>query len=115
MSDHDPKDMLKTASEAENIGEMDEENGDEIFDKMIEDLVHVESRPSDEMPVIPLRGISIFPTMVIHFDVGRREVRQRAGIRHAVGSDGLSGHAEKFRDRPADAGRFLSVRYGGTH
>ena len=35
MSDHDPKDMLKTASEAENIGEMDEENGDEIFDKMI--------------------------------------------------------------------------------
>ena len=29
MSDHDPKDMLKTASEAENIGEMDEENGDD--------------------------------------------------------------------------------------
>ena len=85
MSDHDPKDMLKTASEAENIGEMDEENGDEIFDKMIEDLVHVESRPSDEMPVIPLRGISIFPTMVIHFDVGRE--KSVSALEYAMLSD----------------------------
>ena len=79
------KDMLKTASEAENIGEMDEENGDEIFDKMIEDLVHVESRPSDEMPVIPLRGISIFPTMVIHFDVGRE--KSVSALEYAMLSD----------------------------
>lgn len=85
MSDHDPNDMLKTASEAENIGEMDEENGDEIFDKMIEDLVHVESRPSDEMPVIPLRGISIFPTMVIHFDVGRE--KSVSALEYAMLSD----------------------------
>ncbi len=24
-----------------------------------------------EMPLIPLRGLSIFPYMVLHFDVGR--------------------------------------------
>ena len=54
MSDHDPKDMMKTTSDAENVSDMDEKKDDEVFDKMIEDLVHVESRPPDEMPVIPL-------------------------------------------------------------
>ncbi|MFR8250603.1 MAG: endopeptidase La [Anaerovoracaceae bacterium] len=52
---------------------------------MIEDLVHVESRPSDEMPVIPLRGISIFPTMVIHFDVGRE--KSVSALEYAMLSD----------------------------
>ena len=52
---------------------------------MIEDLVHVESMPSDEMPVIPLRGISIFPTMVIHFDVGRE--KSVSALEHAMLSD----------------------------
>ncbi|MPN21751.1 hypothetical protein SDC9_169131 [bioreactor metagenome] len=26
-----------------------------------------------DMPIIPLRGISIFPYMVLHFDVGREK------------------------------------------
>ena len=73
MSDRDQKDMLEMTPETDdNVSEMeDSESREEAFDKLIEDLVHVESVPSNEMPVIPLRGISIFPTMVIHFDVGR--------------------------------------------
>lgn len=26
-----------------------------------------------ELPIIPLRGIVVFPKMVLHFDVGRRK------------------------------------------
>ena len=26
-----------------------------------------------EMPVIPLRGLGVFPQMVLHFDVGRKK------------------------------------------
>ena len=39
----------------------------------IEDLVHVGELADDGMPVIPLRGITIFPTMLLHFDVGREK------------------------------------------
>ena len=85
MSDHNPKDMLEMTPDAENVSDMDEKKDDEIFDKMIEDLVHVESRPPDEMPVIPLRGISIFPTMVIHFDVGRE--KSVSALEYAMLSD----------------------------
>ena len=85
MSDHNPKDMLEMTPDAENVSDMDEKKDDEIFDKMIEDLVHVESRPPDEMPVIPLRGISIFPTMVIHFDVGRE--KSVSALEYALLSD----------------------------
>lgn len=75
----------------------------------------MESRPSDEMPVIPLRGISIFPTMVIHFDVGRE--KSVSALEYAMLSDQtvfLVTQKNSETDLP-DAGRFLSVRYGGTH
>ncbi len=87
MSDQEQKDMLGMTPDAdENISEIeDRESRDEAFDKMIEDLVHVESVPSNEMPVIPLRGISIFPTMVIHFDVGRE--KSVSALEHAMLSD----------------------------
>lgn len=87
MSDRDQKDMLEVTPDAdENVSEIeDRENIDEVFDKLIEDLVHVESVPSNEMPVIPLRGISIFPTMVIHFDVGRE--KSVSALEHAMLSD----------------------------
>lgn len=87
MSDRDQKDMLEVTPDAdENVSEIeDRENMDEVFDKLIEDLVHVESVPSNEMPVIPLRGISIFPTMVIHFDVGRE--KSVSALEHAMLSD----------------------------
>ena len=87
MSENE-KDMLKRTPDNEEekaAGAEDRESSDERYDKMIEDLVHVESMPSDEMPVIPLRGISIFPTMVIHFDVGRE--KSVSALEHAMLSD----------------------------
>ena len=87
MSENE-KDMLKRTPDNENesVSEAEDmEKPDELYDKMIEDLVHVESVPSNEMPVIPLRGISIFPTMVIHFDVGRE--KSVSALEHAMLSD----------------------------
>ena len=40
------------------------------------------------MPVLPLRGMMVFPHMVLHFDVGRPKERGRAGEGH----DGRSAH-----------------------
>ena len=56
MSENE-KDMLKRTPDNEEekaAGAEDRESSGEKYDKMIEDLVHVESMPSDEMPVIPL-------------------------------------------------------------
>ena len=39
----------------------------------IDDMVHVGELAEDGLPVIPLRGITIFPTMLLHFDVGREK------------------------------------------
>lgn len=39
----------------------------------IGDLVHAAEPSDDGLPVIPLRGITIFPTMLLHFDVGREK------------------------------------------
>lgn len=39
----------------------------------IEDLVHIVEDDDDGLPVIPLRGVTIFPTMLLHFDVGREK------------------------------------------
>ena len=37
------------------------------------------------MPLIPLRGISIFPGMVLHFDVGRK--KSIAAVEYAMAGD----------------------------
>lgn len=46
---------------------------DNFADDEIEDLLHTVSAGIEGMPVIPLRGISVFPTMLLHFDVGREK------------------------------------------
>ncbi len=84
MSDNDQKKRMNLVQDTEGEAEEIEKN-DEYFDHMIGDYVHVESVPSNEMPVIPLRGISIFPTMVIHFDVGRE--KSVSALEHAMLSD----------------------------
>ncbi|MGI6205233.1 MAG: endopeptidase La [Anaerovoracaceae bacterium] len=48
-------------------------HGDIEDKEKIEDLVHVIDDEDDGMPVIPLRGVTIFPTMLLHFDVGREK------------------------------------------
>ncbi len=30
-----------------------------------------------ELPLIPLRGLSVFPYMVLHFDVGREKIDKK--------------------------------------
>ena len=37
------------------------------------------------MPVIPLRGLVVFPEMVLHFDVGRK--KSIAALKHAMNSN----------------------------
>ena len=54
---------------------MDEKNKilndmDNIKDEKIEDLDIVDKM---ELPMIPLRGLSVFPNMVLHFDIGREK------------------------------------------
>ncbi len=46
---------------------------DKSENRMIGDLVHIDIEESDIVPVIPLRGITVYPGMVIHFDVGREK------------------------------------------
>lgn len=38
-----------------------------------------------ELPVIPLRGLVVFPDMVLHFDVGRK--KSVAALKHAMGTN----------------------------
>jgi ATP-dependent Lon protease len=56
----------------ENEYEISADN-DIFSDEDIEDLLHVVDVEIKGMPVIPLRGISVFPTMLLHFDVGREK------------------------------------------
>ena len=37
----------------------------------IEEVVHNTCEESEVLPVLPLRGLTAFPHMIIHFDVGR--------------------------------------------
>ena len=37
------------------------------------------------MPVIPLRGLVVFPEMVLHFDVGRK--KSISALKHAMNSN----------------------------
>lgn len=39
----------------------------------VDDLVHIMTGPDSGMPVIPLRGITVYPGMLLHFDVGREK------------------------------------------
>ena len=39
------------------------------------------------LPLIPLRGLTIFPNMVLHFDVGRQ--KSIAAIKEALSKDSM--------------------------
>ena len=39
----------------------------------VDDLIHIMSNEDTGMPVIPLRGITLYPSMLLHFDVGREK------------------------------------------
>ncbi|MGL4485218.1 MAG: LON peptidase substrate-binding domain-containing protein, partial [Anaerovoracaceae bacterium] len=44
---------------------MKKNNKDEIIEKDMEEIV--------SLPMIPLRGLTVFPGMLIHFDIGREK------------------------------------------
>ena len=71
MSDHEKsisEDLKETREGMTALAGNEPETAEEI-----EDLVHVGDLSDDGLPVIPLRGITIFPTMLLHFDVGREK------------------------------------------
>ncbi len=72
-----------------NIDEAEVENEintgidpDSFSEENIEDLIHVMDISMTTMPVIPLRGITIFPSMLLHFDIGRE--KSVGALEHAM-------------------------------
>jgi ATP-dependent Lon protease len=77
----------KKAQELENTGSEEKEleleleneelnNEDEFgesIEEEIEDAISGGKNSIRSMPMIPLRGLSIFPYMVLHFDIGREK------------------------------------------
>lgn len=45
----------------------------EILDEILEEIEEEEKEEQNVLPMIPLRGLSILPKMVLHFDVGREK------------------------------------------
>ncbi len=68
MTDEKKKDNI-------NIPEDIEELLDELLDMEEKAEEEAEANPSEKaaLPMIPLRGLHIFPNMVLHFDVGREK------------------------------------------
>ena len=68
MTDEKKKDNI-------NIPDDIEELLDELLDMEEKAAEEAEGEPSEVMalPMIPLRGLHIFPNMVLHFDVGREK------------------------------------------
>ena len=73
MSDYEKNlsDNLEENAGNADLAPLGESEPESVED--IEDLVHVGNLSDDGLPVIPLRGITIFPTMLLHFDVGREK------------------------------------------
>lgn len=70
----DEKKKIKGIDETTLESEVERAIDDGLFqDDEIEDLVHTMGVDAAGMPVIPLRGITVFPTMLLHFDVGREK------------------------------------------
>lgn len=40
---------------------------------MSDNLNNAENNDYIDMPIVPLRGLVVFPDMVLHFDVGRKK------------------------------------------
>ena len=73
MSDNEKNisEKIKNITENADLASIVENLPEQIED--IDDLVHVGELSNDGLPVIPLRGMVIFPTMLLHFDVGREK------------------------------------------
>lgn len=70
----DEKKKIEGIDETTLESEVERAIDDGLFqDDEIEDLVHTMGVDAAGMPVIPLRGITVFPTMLLHFDVGREK------------------------------------------
>lgn len=70
----DEKKAFEGIDETTLENEIERTIDDDVFqDDEIEDLIHVADVKITGMPVIPLRGITVFPTMLLHFDVGREK------------------------------------------
>lgn len=57
----------------ENDVEMTSDTDENFMDEDIEDSIRVMDASMTDMPVIPLRGITVFPAMLLHFDIGREK------------------------------------------
>ncbi len=77
------EDKKKTEKNKDELHEFDEKDEEdlEVSNKIIEeigedddlDLTDYKNNSIKTMPMIPLRGLSIFPYMVLHFDIGREK------------------------------------------
>lgn len=75
-NDNDIKDMNKTDSDSAK-GEFSEGNSADAIamekSAEIKAIEEAKAKGYKVMPLIPLRGLSIFPYMVLHFDIGREK------------------------------------------
>lgn len=70
----DEKKIFENIDETTLESELERAAEDDAFsDEEIQDLLHVVDAGIAGMPVIPLRGITVFPAMLLHFDVGREK------------------------------------------
>lgn len=73
MSEHDKNLSEQIEDTTGNVDLAHFSGNEQELTEEIDDLVHVGELSDDGLPVIPLRGITIFPTMLLHFDVGREK------------------------------------------
>lgn len=72
------EDLNKDDITVNNTAEDEEENSDlniedELRSEIEEAMTEIKDNSVKTMPMIPLRGLSIFPYMVLHFDIGREK------------------------------------------
>ena len=53
--------------------EMTSDKSENFIDEDIDKSIRIMDASITDMPVIPLRGITVFPAMLLHFDVGREK------------------------------------------
>ena len=51
-----------------------------------------------EIPILPLRGLLVFPYTVIHLDVGRKKINKCHRRGHAWFEGNIFGHAKRSSD-----------------
>ena len=63
----------KKMIDPDEIDEMEEEQVPEPEAEELEETAFTEESEVVDLPMIPLRGLSVFPNMVLHFDIGREK------------------------------------------